>query len=121
MSNIKNLCKVVINLTSNIQTGRYKIVYSTYPIKRETEKTITIIKNNLEDRILKSDLLTVTSDFTNDKSSKMQYITTCLEEDLLESFNVLSLKLYEDLKQIDTCHQHAMDAYRDGYEIQKLN
>jgi hypothetical protein len=121
MSNTKNnICRVVLSLSSNLVSSRYTAIYKSYPIKRETEKTYIIIKNTTEERIIKNDLLVPFSDYQNDTLSKMQYVASCLEEDLTKCLSLLTIKLNEDINVINKCNDNALEAYRNGYELKKI-
>ncbi len=121
MSDTKNnICRIVLSLSANLGSSRYTAVYKSYPIKKETEKTYTIIKNNREERIMKSDLMVPFSDYLNDSLSRMQYVCNCLEEELSNCLNILSLKLAEDMDTINKCNDNALEAYRNGYELKKF-
>lgn len=121
MSDTKsNICRVVLSLSSNLVSSRYTAVYKSYPIKKETEKTYVIEKNMRQERIIKSDLLVPFSDYQNDTLSKMQYIATCLEEDLSECLCLLTAKLNEDMLNINKCNENSLKAYREGYELKKF-
>jgi len=121
MSDTKKVIRAVLNLSSTIVEGRYKLTYREYPIKKETEKTVVIIKNKREDRVMRTDLLIAKSDFTNDRLSKLQFICTCLEEDMDKCIEVLSCAMDKAIKEISSCHLTALAAYNNKFTISKLD
>jgi len=58
----QKICRVVLNLSATVEVGRYNVVYREYPVKRETEKTVVIIKNNREERVMRTELMVPVAD-----------------------------------------------------------
>jgi hypothetical protein len=111
---------VVLNLSATVAEGRYNVVYREYPIKRETEKTIVIIKNNREDRIMRTDLMVAAADYKNDKLSSMQYISMCYTEDLENCISILKMHMESSVAFVDECHQQALEAMKKECLITKF-
>jgi len=118
-TNEQKICRVVLNLSATVEVGRYNVVYREYPVKRETEKTIVIIKNNREERVMRTELMVPVADYKNDKLSSMQYISMCYSENLQDCIEILKMHMESAVAYIDECHQHALEAMKGECLINK--
>jgi hypothetical protein len=124
MSDTKNpqekyIVRVVLSLNSTVVDARYKATCSKMLIQGETE--LTYIASNSKfgvKRIYKKNLMLVVSDFVNTTLQKMQYIADCLEEDLEECLEKMSLKIKEDIALISLCNKNSLTAYKSGYILE---
>ncbi len=80
-----------------------------------------IIKNNREDRIMRTDLMAPVADYKNDKLSSMQYISMCYIEDLDECIKTLKMHMEAAVQYIDECHQKALEAMKKECLITKFD
>ena len=119
---MEKMCKVVITLSGNEHLGRYKLRYSDHDIVQDKPKTIVVVGKTDSARVrhMKSELLKVKSDFKNDRITKLQFYTICLEENLEEAVKLLSIKLKESAEKLIRENDVAWDAFVGGTTLEKI-
>jgi hypothetical protein len=116
---MENFCRIVINLSSNINGGRYNVSYKEFPIHSVTPKTISVNTGNTIQRYLTGDLMIAKSDFINDKLSRIQFYTICYKKDLKKAVEILERTLYDKIQALKKENQLAEEAFLKGCKLIK--
>jgi hypothetical protein len=116
---MESFCRIVINLSSNVNSGRYNISYKEFPIQSVTPKTVSVNTGTTIQRYLTGELLVAKSDFINDKLSRIQFYTICYKKDLKKAVEILEQTLHSKIQALKKENQLAEEAFNKGCKLQK--
>lgn len=112
------LLQLTINLSATLYNGRYVLNVRSYPLNKETEKTLVITDTlGKERRLYKTELLSVYSDYAFQRLDRMQFGTWALENDLEKAKERLIASVTEAINAIRVVSDNALAAFGNGLEI----
>ena len=117
---MEEFTKVIISLTGSVIGGRYKLRYHKWFIFKETDKTITVQKGNIQHRFLKKEMLEVKPDLRNERISALQYYTTCRMKDINQAAEKLELVLRQKVEELQIKETNAVAAWLEGTKLEEI-
>ena len=88
-----------------------------FDIVETKEKSYTIqATNRVNQRVLKSELFEIKSEFSNQLISRMQFKTWALDEDYTTARDLLVAKVQETIQDLTVLSKHALTAVNAGLQ-----
>lgn len=113
----KSLIEITVSLTGTSREGMYKMKYYTWPIERETDKTITIIRSGNLHRELVSNLNVPRPTRKNNKFNELGFTVTCRPENKEIYAEELHKAIINKMSELSKIHSNVTKAFEGGYKL----